>query len=58
MDPRGQLLRAAVGFARCSMPAYDRSLWALRTSLDSNSGIWHLLVGMAREEALDTRRAE
>jgi hypothetical protein len=40
------------------MPAYDRSLWALRTSLDSNSGIWHLIVGMAREEALDTRRAE
>jgi hypothetical protein len=58
MDPRGQLLRAAVGFAKWSMPAYDRSLWALRTSLDSNSGIWHLIVGMAREEALDTRRAE
>src|SRR4029453_2614033 len=23
-DPRGQLLRAAVGFATCSMPSYDR----------------------------------
>ena len=24
LDQRGQLLRAAVGFAGCSMPSYDR----------------------------------
>ena len=35
LDQRGQLLRAAVGFAGCSMPSYDRSLWALRSWLDS-----------------------
>jgi hypothetical protein len=39
LDQRGQLLRAAVGFARCSMPSYDRALTALRTWLDSWSGI-------------------
>jgi len=26
---RGQLLRAAVGFAGCSMPSYDRGLWRI-----------------------------
>jgi hypothetical protein len=31
LDQRGQLLRAALGFAGCSMPPYDRALWALRT---------------------------
>jgi hypothetical protein len=35
LDPRGQLLRAALGFAGCSLPSYDRALWALRTWLDS-----------------------
>jgi len=39
LDQRGQLLRAALGFAGCSMPSYDRALWALRTWLDSWSGI-------------------
>jgi hypothetical protein len=34
LDQRGQLLRAAVGFARCSLPSYDRALYALRTWLD------------------------
>ena len=29
LDPRGQLLRAAVGFAT-STPSYDRTLYALR----------------------------
>ena len=48
LDQRGQLLRAAVGFAGCSMPSYDRALHALRTWLDSWSGIGHLTVGMAR----------
>ena len=46
---RGQLLRAAVGFAGCSMPAYDRALHALRTLLDSWAGIGHVAVGMARQ---------
>ena len=46
LDQRGQLLRAAVGFAGCSMPSYDRALWALRTWLDPWSGIGHVAVGM------------
>jgi hypothetical protein len=46
LDPRGQLLRAAVGFAGCSLPSYDRALWALRTWLDSWAGIGHVAVGM------------
>ena len=49
LDPRGQLLRAAVGFAGCSMPSYDRALWALRKWLDSWPGIGHIAVGMHRE---------
>ena len=48
-DQRGQLLRAAVGFAGCSMPSYDRALHALRTWLDCWSGIGHITVGMARQ---------
>ena len=49
LDRRGQLLRAAVGFAGCSLPSYNRALWALRTWLDSWSGIGHVTVGMARQ---------
>jgi hypothetical protein len=49
LDPRGQLLRAALGFAGCAMPSYDRALWALRTWLDSWSGIGHVAVGMHRQ---------
>jgi hypothetical protein len=48
LDPRGQLLRAAVGFAESSLPLYDRALHALRTWLDSWTGIGHVAVGMAR----------
>jgi hypothetical protein len=48
-DQRGQLLRAALGFAGCSLPSYDRALWALRTWLDSWSGIGHVAVGMHRQ---------
>jgi hypothetical protein len=48
-DPRGKLLRAAVGFAGCSIPSYDRALWALRSWLDFWSGIGHVVVGMARQ---------
>jgi hypothetical protein len=39
LDPRGQLLRAALGFAGLPKPSYDRALWALRTWLDSWPGI-------------------
>jgi hypothetical protein len=49
LDQRGQLLRAAVGFATCSMPSYDRALWALRTWLDFRSGFGHVAVGMHRQ---------
>ena len=49
LDGRGHLLRAAVGFATCSMPSYNRALWALRTWLDSWSGIGRVAVGMARQ---------
>src|SRR5262249_46646388 len=49
LDQRGQLLRAALGFAGCSMPSYDRALWALRTWLDSWPGIGHVAVGMHRQ---------
>jgi hypothetical protein len=49
LEQRGQLLRAALGFAGCSMPSYDRALWALRTWLDSWSGVGHVAVGMHRQ---------
>ena len=49
LDQRGQLLRAPVGFAGCSMPSYDRALHALRTRLDSWAGIGHVAVGMHRQ---------
>ena len=48
LDQRGQLLIAAVGFAGCSMPSYDRALWALRTWLDSWAGIGRVAAGMHR----------
>ena len=44
LDPRGQLLRAAVGFATCSMLSNHRALWALPTWLDSWPGIGHVAV--------------
>src|SRR4030095_7766707 len=49
LDQRGQLLRAAVGFAAVSMPSYDRALWALRTWLDSWSATAHVTAGMAHQ---------
>ena len=49
LDQRGRLLVAALGFARCSMPSYDRTLWALRRWLDSWPGIGHVAVGMHRQ---------
>jgi len=38
LDQRGQLLMAALGFAGCSVPSYDRALYALRTWLDVARG--------------------
>jgi hypothetical protein len=49
LDQRGQLVRAALGFAGCALPSYDHALWALRTWLDSWSGIGHVAVGMHRQ---------
>src|SRR5438105_1450552 len=49
IDQRGHLLRAAIGFACCSIRSYDRALHALRTWLDSWSGIGHVAVGMHRQ---------
>ena len=48
-DQRGQVLRAALGFAGCSLPSYDRGLWALRTWFNWWSGIGHVAVGMHRQ---------
>jgi len=45
LDQRGRLLMAAVGFAGCAMPSYDRALWALRTWLDSWPGVGHGAAG-------------
>ena len=49
LDQRGRLHRAAVGFAGCSLPSYDRALHALRSWLDSWAGIGHVAVGMHRQ---------
>jgi hypothetical protein len=40
---------AALGFAGLPRPSYDLPLHALRTWLDSWSGIGHVAVGMARQ---------
>jgi hypothetical protein len=49
LDQRGQLLRAALGFAGLQRPSYDLPLHALRSWLDSWGGIGHVAVGMARQ---------
>ena len=49
LDQRGQLLLAALGFVGLPRPSYDHALWALRTWLDSWSGIGHAAVGMAHQ---------
>src|SRR5262249_13214423 len=46
LDQRGQLLRAALGFAGGTMPSYDRALHALRSWLDSWPGIGRVAAGM------------
>jgi hypothetical protein len=47
--PSGAGTNAALAFAALPRPSYDRALWALRTWLDSWSGIGHVAVGMARQ---------
>ena len=49
LDQRGMLLMAAAGFAGCSLPSYDRGLWALRMRLDSWPGIGYVVAGMHRQ---------
>jgi hypothetical protein len=49
LDQRGRVLRAALGFATCSMPSCDRALHALRSYLDSWAGIGAVTIGMARQ---------
>jgi hypothetical protein len=49
LDQRGRLLFAALGFAGCSIPSYDRALHALRSWLDSWPGVGHVAVGMHRQ---------
>ncbi len=49
LDQRGQLLRAALGFAGLPRPSYDRSLWALRTWLDSWCGNGEVERGTVRQ---------
>jgi hypothetical protein len=49
LDRRGRLLRAAVGFVGLPRPSYDRFLHALRSWLDSWSGIGRIAVGMAHQ---------
>jgi hypothetical protein len=49
LDQCGRLLRAALGFAGLPRPSHDRGLHALRTWLDSWTGIGHIVVGMERQ---------
>ena len=49
LDQRSLLLRAAVDFAGCSGPLYDRAPHALRSWLDSWSGIGRIVAGMHRQ---------
>lgn len=52
-DQRGQLLRAAVGFAACSMPSYDRALWALRDVARAARGVGR--TGRRRDPVIGSR---
>jgi hypothetical protein len=48
-DQRGRLLRAALGFAGCSIPSRHPALHALPSWLDSWSGVGRIAVGMAHQ---------
>src|SRR5262245_16192273 len=45
----GQLLRAALGFAGCSMPSHHPALHTVRSYLDSWAGLGRIAVGMAHQ---------
>jgi hypothetical protein len=49
LDPRGRVLRAALGFAGLRPAPPHPALHALRRWLDSWSGIGHIVVGMNRQ---------
>src|SRR5262245_28596518 len=49
LDQRGQLLRAAVGFATLHRPSDHRGLHALRSYLNSWAGIGRIAAGMAHQ---------
>ena len=49
IDQRGQLLRAALGFAGLRDAPPDAALDRLHTWLDSWAGIGHVVAGMARQ---------
>jgi hypothetical protein len=49
LNQRGQLLRAALGFAGLPRASYDRALHALCSWLDSWPGIGRVAVGMAHQ---------
>ena len=44
LDQRGQLLRAALGFAGLPSPPYAHSLWALRTWMDAWAGMGQVAI--------------
>jgi class 3 adenylate cyclase len=56
LDQRGQLLRAALGFAGLPRPPYDRSLWALRSWLDSCAGSGWIAVAMRTRATISNSR--
>jgi hypothetical protein len=49
LDQRGQLLRAALGFVTLPSPSHHHGLHALRSYLDSWSGIGAVAAGMHRQ---------
>ena len=50
LDERAQrLLRAALEFAGLPRPSYDRALYALRSPLDTWSGLGAVVAGMPRQ---------
>jgi len=49
LDPRGRLLRAALGFVGLRDAPADLALDRLHSCLDSWSGIGHVVAGMAHQ---------
>jgi|SRR5262252_3289897 len=48
-DPAASSSAQPSAVSACSMPSYDRALWALRSYLDSWDGIGRAAVGMHRQ---------